>query len=350
MIRTNQTFIGQFNNPDEVVVTLFPVAQNHRKVNPHLYRTGNESTPAQKRYNRKISDSKIINLIMNNFICSDLLITLTYGVEPSSVEEADKELINYLNKLQKFYRRRNAEISYVAVTEKGDDGRLHHHIIMKKVKNMIFQDIIGRWSRRGIGQLGYVNIEIIKGNHTLKSTSENGLDDMYYTAKYLTKDPLSPSNKRYKHSEKLEEPFTDSSDDLFSYKEFGAMCDNPDSNDTAFVLIKKLCPDKNYVLVNRQAKVSFIGQTGHYHISARLRRRFNIDSTGVFGIDWSVAKNYDEEEAEEININARSHYKKTYNCTSAIFKPSGIDDIYREFDLKANPKSLRGFIAQQERG
>ena len=206
MIRTNQTFIGQFNNPDEVVVTLFPVAQNHRKVNPHLYRTGNESTPAQKRYNRKISDSKIINLIMNNFICSDLLITLTYGVEPSSVEEADKELINYLNKLQKFYRRRNAEISYVAVTEKGDDGRLHHHIIMKKVKNMIFQDIIGRWSRRGIGQLGYVNIEIIKGNHTLKSTSENGLDDMYYTAKYLTKDPLSPSNKRYKHSEKLELP------------------------------------------------------------------------------------------------------------------------------------------------
>ena len=166
----------------------------------------------------------------------------------------------------------------------------------------------------------------------------------------MTKDPLSPSNKRYKHSEKLEEPFTDSSDDLFSYKEFGAMCDNPDSNDTAFVLIKKLCPDKNYVLVNRQAKVSFIGQTGHYHISARLRRRFNIDSTGVFGIDWSVAKNYDEEEAEEININARSHYKKTYNCTSAIFKPSGIDDIYREFDLKANPKSLRGFIAQQERG
>ncbi len=350
MIRTNQIFIGQLNNPYEVVVTLFPIAQNRRKVNPYLYRTGNKSTPAQMRYNRKISDNKIVNLIMNNFICSDLLITLTYGIEPSSVEEADKELMNYLNKLQKFYRRRGAEISYVAVTEKGDDGRLHHHIIMKKIKDMIYQDIIGRWSRRGHGQLGYVNIEVIKGNHTLTSTSENGLNDMYYTAKYLTKDPLSPSNKRYKHSESLLEPIRVSSDDLFSYEEFENICDNPDSNDTASVLIKKLCPDDNYVLVNRQAKVSLIGQTGHYHISARLRRKFNTDCIGPFGQDWSVVKNYDEEEAEEININARKHYKKTYNCSSAVFKPPDIDDIYRELDLKANPKSLRGFVARQERG
>ena len=350
MIRTNHTFIGQLNNPDEVVVTLFPIAQNHRNINPHLYRTGNESTPAQKRYNRKISDNKIINLIMNNFICSDLLITLTYGIEPSSVEEADKELVNFLNKLQKFYRRRGAEISYVAVTERGDNGRLHHHIIMKKINCMVYRDIIGRWSRRYIGQLGHVNIEEIKGNHTLKSTSANGLDDMYHTAKYLTKDPLSPSSKRYKHSESLSEPVKVSSDNLFSPKEFEAICDNPDSNDTASVLIKKLCPDDKYILVNRQAKVSYIEQTGHYHISARLRRQFNTDCYGPFGIDWSVAKNYDDEEAEEININARNNYKKTYNCSSAVFKPPGIDDIYRELDLTANPKSLRGFTARLERG
>ena len=348
MIRTNQTIIGQLNNPDEVVVTMFPVAQSRRKINPHLYRTGNESTPAQKRYNRKISDNKIINLIMNNFICSDLLITLTYGVEPSSVEEADKELVNYLNKLQKFYRRRNAEISYVAVTEKGDDGRLHHHIVMKKIKDMVYEDIIGRWSRRGIGQLGYVNIEAIHGNHTLKNTSANGLDDMYYTAKYLTKEPLSPSNKRYKHSDSLMEPITVSSDDLFSYDEFGTICDNPDSNDTASVLIKKLCPDDNYVLVNRQANVSFLEQTGHYHISARLRKQLNKDAFGPFGIDWSNIMNYDE--TDTVTISEEELYKRTYNVRSAIFKTPGIDDIYREFDLKANPKSLRGFIAQQERG
>ena len=342
LIRTNQTIIGQLNNPDEVVVTMFPVAQSRcRKINPHLYRTGNESTPAQKRYNRKISDNKIINLIMNNFICSDLLITLTYGVEPSSVEEADKELVNYLNKLQKFYRRRNAEISYVAVTEKGDDGRLHHHIVMKKIKDMVYEDIIGRWSRRGIGQLGYVNIEAIHGNHTLKNTSANGLDDMYYTAKYLTKEPLSPSNKRYKHSESLLEPVTVSSDDLFSYDEFGTICDNPDSNDTASVLIKKLCPDDNYVLVDRQANVSFIEQTGHYHISARLRRQLTF---GPFGIDWSIIMNYDE--TKDVNVTNRRLYKNTYHVASAVFKPVGIDDIYRNMDLTASPKSLRVFIAR----
>ncbi len=347
MIRTNQTIIGQLNNPNEVVVTLFPVTQSRRKVNPHLYRTGNESTPAQKRYNRKISDNKIVNLIMNNFICSDLLITLTYGIEPSSVEKADKELMNYLNKLQKFYRRRSAEISYVAVTEKGDDGRLHHHIIMKKTKDMIYQDIIGRWSRRGIGQLGYVNIEVIEGNHTLKSASANGLDDMYYTAKYLTKDPLSPSNKRYKHSESLVEPVRVSSDGLFSYEEFGTLCDNPDTNDAASLLIKKICPDDNYILVDRQANVRFIEQTGHYHISARLRRRFNTDSLGPFGIDWPIIMNYDE--TDTATISEEELYKRTYNVHSAIFKTLGIDDIYRELDLNANPKSLRGFVARQER-
>lgn len=164
----------------------------------------------------------------------------------------------------------------------------------------------------------------------------------------MTKEPLSPSNKRFKHSEKLKEPFTDSSDDLFSYEEFGAICDNPDSNDTASVLIKKLCPDDNYVLVNRQAKVSLIGQTGHYHISARLRRQFNADSTGVFGIDWSIIKNNDE--ADTVTMSEEQLYKKSYNVLSAIFKSPGIDDIYREFDLKANPKSLRGFATRMGRG
>lgn len=43
-------------------------------------------------------------------------------------------------------------------------------------------------------------------------------------------------------------------------------------------------------------------------------------------------------------------YKKSYNVPSAIFKSPGIDDIYREFDLKANPKSLRGFATRMGRG
>ena len=345
MIRSNATIIGQLNKPDEVIVTLFPDVQNHRRINPHIYRMGNESTPAQKRYNRKISDEKIVNLIMNNFISKDLLITLTYRTEPSSIDEADRELTNFLNKLHKFYRRRGIEISYVAVTEKGDKGRLHHHIIFKKVKDMNYQDIVNRWSRRSNGPLGHVDIEVIKGNHTLKSISENGLDDIYYTARYVTKNPLSPSNKRYKHTEGLIEPVKVSSDGLFTYKEFEGLCYNPDSNEAASLLINKVCPNEDYKLVDRRVNVNWIEQAGHYHLSARLRRQLHKNP---YSLDWSIIRTFDE--TDTVTMTEGQLYKKTYNVSSAIFKTPGIDERYHELDLKANPKSLRGFAARLEKG
>lgn len=270
MIRATTTIIGTYDNPNEVLVTLFPVTHNRAKTNPQLFRTGNKSTASQQRYNRKMSETKMIDLIMNNFTGTDILVTLTYYKEPSSIDEADKELSNYLNKLQKFYKRKDIPLSYVAVTEQGDKGhRIHHHVLIKLLSGMDYKDIIGRWSRRKIGRLGYVSIESINSN----PSSADDMDDVFSVAKYITKNPLSPSNKRFRHTEGLLQPIKFSSDDLFSYAEYEAICDNPDSNTAAAMLINKLCPHQNYVMVDRHAIVNWIEQAGYFHLSARLRRQ-----------------------------------------------------------------------------
>lgn len=272
MIRANQTIIGPVEKPDEIVLSLFPKTISASKINPQTYRIGNKSSNAQKRYNRKKSNSAMINMALNNFISSDLFITLTYNSPPSSLEAAERELTRFLKKLQRFYSGRGIHIAYIAVTGSGDkNGRYHHHMLLKQDPGIDWQDIIARWSTRGKGPLGHVDIEVIRGNKLLSENRNDDIEDVYYVARYVVQNAISSTNKRFRQSEGLKPPVQITSDETFSHKEYKSICDNPDSVETALALIRKLCPDSDYVLADR-IQVTYIEGAGYYHVSARLRR------------------------------------------------------------------------------
>ena len=278
MIRTNQTVIGSAKHPKEIVVSLFPSALFAGTINPQIFRQGNKSSSAQQKYNRKISNMKMVNLIMNNFLSSDLFITLTYLHAPQTLESADKELTRFLNNLRRYYKKRGIEIVYVAVTGKGDkSGRFHHHMILKNVQGIVFQDIIERWSKQGIGPLGHVDIEAIRKEKILEINDKDDIEDVFLIAEYIVNNAISPTNKRFKQSAGLVQPLRVSSDDIISVDDYKSICDNPDSNATALMLIRKLCPDNDYELVDRRAEVTYIEGAGYYHVSARLRKRIKKD-------------------------------------------------------------------------
>ena len=214
----------------------------------------------------------VVNLILNNFLSSDFFITLTYENEPTSLEMAVKEFDRFLNNLARFFRKRHVKCIYVGITERGEKGRFHHHFVLRRESGITEQDIKERWSKRGVGALGHVRIETIQKNEVNKKNTENDLDAVYYMGKYITKNAISSGKKRFKHSEGLREPVQVSSDDIFNWQDYKMLCENPDSNESAIMLIRKLCPHEHYELVDRRITVNYIEGAGYYHVSARLRR------------------------------------------------------------------------------
>ena len=295
MIRTNQTIIGSIDNPDEIVLSIFPDSYTRTKVNPQVSRKGQKSSAAQQRYNKKISNMHVVNLIINNFVSSDLFITLTYKDEPESLEIAEKEFDRFLNNLARFYRNRHVKCHYVGVTEQGEKGRYHHHFVLKQVSCISIQDIRERWSKRGIGALGHVQIDRIRKNEEDEQNDENDIAAVYLKAKYMTKNAISSTNKRFKHSEGLQEPLKTSSDDIFGRQDFKKLCENPDSNESVLMLIRKLCPHDNYELVDRRLIVNYIEGAGYYHVSARLRK-LKKDSYVDFSMPDVYSFKYKKEE------------------------------------------------------
>lgn len=70
-------------------------------------------------------------LILENFDNRDIWATFTYTEEPETLEEAVRNMQNFIKRLN--YKRKKMGLKnarYVYTTECGSKGRFHHHIVM----------------------------------------------------------------------------------------------------------------------------------------------------------------------------------------------------------------------------
>ncbi|MEA5083273.1 MAG: hypothetical protein VB018_03870 [Lachnospiraceae bacterium] len=170
-----------------------------------------ESAPQQKSLNDKRAKRYFNQLGKTNFGDEDLHVSLTYSKEntPETVEEAENEALNYLRRLK---RKREKEglppLKYLLVTERGQKGKVHHHIIMNGgldrdlVEIMWTKDRINwkkyesdRLYRKSIKPIGYANADRLQ-------VDEKGIEGL---CNYLCKDPQG--RRRWKQSKNLIKPW-----------------------------------------------------------------------------------------------------------------------------------------------
>lgn len=141
---------------------------------------------AQKNLNDKNSRKKCERLINANFTDRDIWATLTYtdGNMPESMQQAQKNIQNYIKRLN--YKRRKdgkKNLRYIYVTECSSRGRWHHHIVMDGDMDMDTVEAVWKMGRRN-------QIRRLKRD-------DDGLIGM---ARYITKDK-APGKKRKKQQE-----------------------------------------------------------------------------------------------------------------------------------------------------
>ncbi len=199
----------------------------HRAVRGKRSKKQKESEPKQKNLNDKNARRYLIQLGNLNFGAEPdaLSVTLTYDKYnlPSSVEEAEKEVRNYLRRMA--YKRKKdglPPLKYILVTafrsDKEDEEkpvRIHHHLIING--GIDRNKVEAMWTHKRINwakfdkdekykqqvykeQLGYANADRLQPN-------ENGITAL---CSYMTKQPNN--KKRWSSSQNLEKPTSRTND------------------------------------------------------------------------------------------------------------------------------------------
>lgn len=164
---------------------------------------------AQRNLNDKNAIRCLIRKINTNFTSEDICITLSYkGIEPD-LEQARKDIRNYLRRV-KDYRKKNgmSELKYIYVIEfKHEKGRktkrIHHHVIMSGMDRDVAEKL---W-----GERGWANTRRLQPD-------EHGLEAL---SRYVTKDPNG--GKRWNASKNLKEPQVTTADTKISKRKVEQM-------------------------------------------------------------------------------------------------------------------------------
>lgn len=196
-IREKRIYCGEeYLEVDIVAVTNMPEAGKGKK---------GKSSQAQKNLNDKRSKRRFVQIANTNFGTNDFHISATYNNEhlPMSLEEAEKNVHNYLDRIKRKMKRETGEdLKYMLVTEytpeeeegqltlqgiEADDKttkavRIHHHIIINS-GGLDRDDLELMWSttrinwkkandpeyRANVDYYGFVNCDRLQPN-------ENGLE------------------------------------------------------------------------------------------------------------------------------------------------------------------------------
>ena len=136
------------------------------------------TSEAQKKVNQRHAKKKKQRIIRANFTKDDLFLTFTYaeGNRPQTKEEARLDRKALMDGIRKAMQKRGIRFSYVAVTEIGVKGGVHHHLLVKKCDTEIFTRV---WKKGGI------NFKYIYS------------EDLDRLAKYLSGDDESEERKKH---------------------------------------------------------------------------------------------------------------------------------------------------------
>ena len=102
---------------------------------------------AMRRYNAIVAQRKLIRKINANFTKGDLYLTLTYprGKRPVP-EKAKKDLTKFIAALRREFQRQGRDLEWVARTEIGAQGAIHHHVIIPKIDAETVERLWNRYS------------------------------------------------------------------------------------------------------------------------------------------------------------------------------------------------------------
>lgn len=128
------------------------------KVVRHRGRKERPTPAAMAEYNKKIAQRKLTRKINANFHKGDLYLTLTYPREGRPTpERAQKDLNNCIDRLRRRFKKEGKTLKWVARTEIGSRGGIHHHMIIPFTDIRMIQEM---WSRYG----GHVSFQTLRGN------------------------------------------------------------------------------------------------------------------------------------------------------------------------------------------
>lgn len=217
-----RTFIREkkiFCSERYMEVDIYPYTDAEKKKGKRSKKT-KESEPKQKNLNDKNAKRYLIQKIHANFKEDDLYLTLTYTNTnlPSTIEEAEKNITNYIRRLKRARKKAEIEdLKYIVVTEIAEDEntgklkRIHHHMIINAGLNRDEVENLWRLKRKkGEKQgkkIGYVNANRIQEDENTGLTA---------LAKYLSKDPKG--KKRWTCSKNLINPTSRTNDYKYTRK------------------------------------------------------------------------------------------------------------------------------------
>lgn len=238
------------------------------------------TAPKQMNLNQKNSKRYLVQIANGNFGIGDYHISATYSEHnlPSSIEEAEKCITNWLRKVA--YRRNKLGLEpmkYILVTEYkyAKDGtslkRIHHHIIMNGglqreelelmwTKKRINWKKINDWEYiNSIEQIGYINADRIQF-----AKGENGLEALCH---YITKDPqVKKGKKTWSSSRNLVRPVQQpNADSKYTKSKLVRLATSPDQGKEFFQ--KQF---KNYEIDD--IRIEYYEDTG-WHIYIKMWRK-----------------------------------------------------------------------------
>lgn len=178
---------------EQFEVEIYPEFQRMDDI-PEDGKVKKDNSAAQKNLNDKNSRKYVERLLNHNFGDSDIWITLTYsaGNEPESMEEAIRNMQNYIRRIA--YQRKKRGLppaKYIYITEYSpeDEIRWHHHLVMDGAIDMDTVESVWKKGRR---------------NETRRlNKDEYGLTGMSH---YITKEKdRKRGEKRWNSSQNLEQ-------------------------------------------------------------------------------------------------------------------------------------------------
>lgn len=159
----------------------------------------NKCSEKQKKINEFKKRRRLLWIFCANFKNGDKWLTLTYNKNkrPDNMEKAISDRKRFLRKIRDWYKKNNIPFVYMAMTERGVKGGLHHHIV---IRGAVDYNIIAKaWEKYGGWKAKTIGVDNI-GGHT---------DDILNVGRYFVKGRSGESEKNYTKSNNLFIPVPD---------------------------------------------------------------------------------------------------------------------------------------------
>ena len=233
VIRTKTYYCGK----NDLEIDLFPWMEVEKRYTRK--KKEKVTIPKQKVLNDKRAKRTFCQLVKTNFGEGDLHLTLTYNTKylPEKVEDAEKEVRNYLRRVARLRKKKNlSPLKYIFITEQGvQSKRIHHHVIINGgLSRDEVELLLRRPERKGQQQgeaLGDCNADRLR-------TDDKGLERL---ASYLAKDPKG--RKRWTPAQNLKKPEVTVSDTKTSRRKFMQLVLLPEDAEEVRQHFEKQYPD-----------------------------------------------------------------------------------------------------------